>query len=237
VPELIFDAERAIPDEMRETWVLRTTLADHLRRYRRAQRYVAGRRVLDAACGVGYGAAMLRQASGCPVVAVDYKYEALQYARQRYRAPGVHFVQADLDRFDWPDGAFDAVISLETIEHLRSPAAFVARVWQRLPPEGIFAVSSPIAETLAEDPWHRHEWNEHEFRALVSDAGFTIIDELATMRPSSARQLLEAGRRHPQAINWRHVIRHPLRGLQRALFGWPDWGELMLVARKPAVRS
>jgi SAM-dependent methyltransferase len=237
VPELIFDAERAVPDEMRETWVLRTTLADHLRRYRLAQRYVVGRQVLDAACGVGYGSAMLRSASGHPVVAVDYKYEVLLYAHHRYGTPGIHFVQADLDRFDWPDGAFDAVVSLETIEHLRDPVGFVRRVWRRLPPAGVFAVSSPIVKTLAEDPWHRHEWDEREFRNLITGTGFTIIDELRTIRPSSARQLLEAGRRHPQAINWYHVARHPLRGLQRALFGWPDWGEMMFVARKPPIRS
>jgi len=233
MPELVFDAERAIPDEMRETWVLRTTLADHLRRYRLARRYVVGRRVLDAACGVGYGSAILQRAGSRLVVGVDYKFEALRYAQRRYGGPGVCFVQADLDRFEWPSGAFETVVSLETIEHLRDPRGFIRRVWKRLPPGGVFAVSPPIISTLAEDLWHLHEWSEHEVRTMVSEVGFVIVDELRAMRSCTGWQLLQAGWRHPQAVSWRHALRHPLRGLRRALFGWPDWGELMLVTRKP----
>jgi 2-polyprenyl-3-methyl-5-hydroxy-6-metoxy-1,4-benzoquinol methylase len=231
--QLVFDGEQVIPDQMRETWVLRTTLADHLRRYRLAQRYVVGRRVLDAACGVGYGSAMLHQAGAPLVVGVDHKFEALRYAHDHYGRPGVRFVQANLDRFEWPGGTFEAVVSLETIEHLRDPQGFIQRVWERLPPGGVFAVSTPIVSTMAEEHWHLHEWNEREVRAMVGEVGFVMVDELLTIRPSTGKQLLQAGRRHPQAIHWRHVLRNPLRGLRRLLFGWRDWGELMLVARKP----
>jgi 2-polyprenyl-3-methyl-5-hydroxy-6-metoxy-1,4-benzoquinol methylase len=232
VSSLVFDGERAIPDEMRETVVLRTTLADHLRRYRLAKRYAVGRCVLDAACGSGYGSAMLKRVSGRPVVGVDYRIEALRYARQRYGRPGVLFVQADLDRFDWPYGAFEVVVSLETIEHLRNPRDFIRRVYERLPSGGVFAVSTPVTPTLAGDPWHRHEWSEAEVRAMVTGMDFVIVDQLRTLRSYTGRQLLQAGRRHPQAINLCHALRYPLRSLWIALYGWRDWGELMLVARK-----
>jgi 2-polyprenyl-3-methyl-5-hydroxy-6-metoxy-1,4-benzoquinol methylase len=232
MPDLTFNAERAIPKKMRETVVLRNTLADHLRRYRLARRYVAGRRVLDAACGAGYGAAMLRRAGGRLVVGIDYKLEVLHYARHNYSEPGVCFVQADLDRFDWPMGAFEAVVSLETIEHLREPRNFIRRVWERLPSGGVFAVSTPIMHTLAEDPWHLHEWDEDEFRTMVAEAGFITLDELRTPRSYTARQLLQAAQFRPESVDWRHALRHPLRSLQRAVVGWRDWCELMLVVQK-----
>jgi 2-polyprenyl-3-methyl-5-hydroxy-6-metoxy-1,4-benzoquinol methylase len=232
VRDLVFDGERAIPDEMRETVVLRTTFADHLRRYRLAQRYAVRRSVLDAACGSGYGSAMLQRVSGRPVVGVDYRIEALRYAHQRYGRPGVRFVQADLDWFDWPYGAFEAVVSLETVEHLRKPRDFIRRVHERLPSGGVFAVSTPVTPTLAGDPWHRHEWTEAEVRAMVTGEGFIIIDQLRTVRSYTGPQLLQAGRRHPQAINLCHALRYPFRSLWMALCGWRNWGELMLVTRK-----
>jgi SAM-dependent methyltransferase len=79
VTDLVLDGERIIPEEIRQTAVMRTFLSNHLRRYRLAERYVVGRRVLDAACGAGYGSAMLRRVSGRAVVAVDNSIEALRY--------------------------------------------------------------------------------------------------------------------------------------------------------------
>ncbi|NLF02269.1 MAG: class I SAM-dependent methyltransferase [Anaerolineales bacterium] len=237
MPELVTDGERAIPEQLCQTRLGQSILEGHLRRYRLAQRYVQGRRVLDAACGVGYGSAMLQQAGAASVLGVDYKLAALQYARQHYHCPGVCFAQADLDCFDWPTGAFDAVVSLETIEHLRDPLGFVERVWKRLPPGGIFALSTPITATLAEDPWHRHEWSEDEARRMVESVGFTTVDELRTLRSNSPRELIEAGHKYPQSVHWAHILRHWWPLLKRMLLGWPNWGELMLVTHKPPLTA
>ena len=230
--DLVFDGERINPEEMRQTAVMRAFVADHLQRYRLAQRYVVGRCVLDAACGSGYGSAMLQTVSGRSVVGVDYSIEALRYARQRYGRPGVLFVQADLDRFDWPYGAFEAVVSLETVEHLRKPRDFIRRVYERLPPGGVFAVSTPVTPFLAVDRWHLHEWDEAEVLAMVTGEGFVIVDQLRTQQSFTGHQTLQPGWRQPQAISLRHALRYPLKSLSLALYGWRGVCVLMLVANK-----
>src|SRR5262245_58063906 len=153
IQNLTFDGERAIPDLMHGTAVMRDQLEGHLRRYRFVSRFVSGRSVLDAACGVGYGTAMLREATDQPLVGVDSSAEAVAYARRRYTMPSVTFVHADLEEFFWAPEAFGAVVSLETLEHLRSPEAFIRRVRDRLPAGGIFAASTPVTPMLAEDPF------------------------------------------------------------------------------------
>src|SRR3990167_2646569 len=85
----------------------------HVERYRFACTIAKGR-VLDAACGCGYGSKMLEDA-GCRVVGVDLENEAIQHARTYYAGPG--YLIGDILEIPWA-GRFDWIISLETIEHL-----------------------------------------------------------------------------------------------------------------------
>src|SRR5204863_6385381 len=101
--------ERLVPEEAVEA-----SLQEHLARYRFAKERARGR-VLDVACGTGYGTEMLG------AVGVDLSLEALRYAR-RHPAP---YVAADAGRL--PFGCvFDSVVSFETIEHVSDPDRFVA---------------------------------------------------------------------------------------------------------------
>ena len=72
---LEFTGERFTPECVREIRY------EHIHRYAFAQAFVQGRRVLDAACGEGYGSALL---AGCAdsVVGVDISEEAVGHARQ-----------------------------------------------------------------------------------------------------------------------------------------------------------
>src|SRR5688572_18974511 len=97
--------------------------AEHLARYRFAAKYVAGGRVLDIACGSGYGTALLREAGGREVVGVDVDPEAIAYARSRYQGVGVTFLAGDAASPPVA-GRFDLIVSFETIEHLRDPERF-----------------------------------------------------------------------------------------------------------------
>src|SRR5512134_1498874 len=90
----------------------------HEHRYRWARQFASGR-VLDIACGVGYGSAILRQSAKVDeYVGMDCSEEALAEARTEFAADGVHFAKGDANALPFPDGTFDTVVSLETIEHL-----------------------------------------------------------------------------------------------------------------------
>jgi 2-polyprenyl-3-methyl-5-hydroxy-6-metoxy-1,4-benzoquinol methylase len=95
--------ERIVPDATEPGIV-----ALHEKRYAFALSFCAGKDVLDAGCGVGYGSAILAGAAR-RVVGVDRSEEAISYARERYARPNVEFVVDDLLELGQPDGEFDVV--------------------------------------------------------------------------------------------------------------------------------
>ena len=115
----------------------------HLQRYRFALERIEGLRVLDLACGVGYGSYVLAQVPGRSVTGLDLSPAAIAYGGAHYQRPGLRLCQADA--LTWTnDGApFDTVVSFETIEHLPDPVTFVARIAALMKPGGRLLVSAP----------------------------------------------------------------------------------------------
>lgn len=109
---LEFTGERFTPECMREIWY------EHYHRYALAARWCVNKRTLDAACGEGYGSAMLAL-KAASVEGVDVSPEAIGHARQRYgHLEGVGFQVADCTTLPYGDSEFDRVVSFETLEHL-----------------------------------------------------------------------------------------------------------------------
>jgi SAM-dependent methyltransferase len=161
-------------------------IANHEQRYAFAARQLAAlgpnARVLDAATGVGYGASQLSAAIGCTVVGIDRDSHAIDVARARYGNGRVEFLQDDCDTLQaaearWP--VYDAVVSFETIEHLRDPLPFLRRVRSLLAPSGLFVASTPNRGDAALDrpqwDYHEREYAAGEFRALLDAAGFNDV--------------------------------------------------------------
>ena len=94
-------AERYVPELMRGELLE----AEHLARYRWAAPLAAGRRVLDAGCGMGYGAVMLLTAGASEVVGVDLAQAVLDAARPTMPA-GVVLEVGDVRALDADDGSF-----------------------------------------------------------------------------------------------------------------------------------
>src|SRR5207253_4022477 len=133
--------ERTLPDVPEENyWFQR-----HLVVYRWIAERCRGRRVVDMACGEGYGAAMLAEAAA-EVVGVDANPEASEHARLRYRASNLRFERALVERFR---ERADAVVLLQTIEHLQRPAAVLAHLRSLTGERGAVYVSTPNVLTLA----------------------------------------------------------------------------------------
>ncbi|MDP1850210.1 MAG: class I SAM-dependent methyltransferase, partial [Solirubrobacteraceae bacterium] len=106
--------ERLIP----EAYAGSVVLAEHLARYRLAARLAPGRDVLDAACGEGYGSAMLAAAGAASVVGIDIDAATVAHARERH---GIDARQGDVGRLPFDDATFGLVVSFETIEHVAEP--------------------------------------------------------------------------------------------------------------------
>jgi SAM-dependent methyltransferase len=130
---------------------------------------VRGVDVVDMACGEGYGSAVLATRAA-RVTGVDANPEAYEHARAKYTRPGLSFAR-DLVQ-TWADPV-DAVVFLQTIEHVEDPGAILEHFKSILRPGGTAFVSTPNLLTLAgpdreksDNPWHVKEYRADEFREL-----------------------------------------------------------------------
>lgn len=156
--------ERIVPDETSPG-----PLAIHEKRYRFALPYCAGKRALDAACGVGYGSALLAT-EAAEVVGLDLSEDAIAYARSRYARPNVEFRVDDLQSPNLDDRSFDVVCSFETLEHLPDRDAFLGHVARVLRDDGVLVLSTPRVDETTESPDNPHhfvEYSRRDFEALL----------------------------------------------------------------------
>jgi SAM-dependent methyltransferase len=157
--------ERFVPEEMKGQLVE----AEHIARYSWAITFCQGRRVLDAGCGLGYGAAMLQLAGASEVIAVDVAGEIVEVARQRVPAE-VTCETADVADLPYDDDSFDMVVSFEVIEHVDRPDAVLDEFARVLGPGGLLVISSPDRERyVSGNPHHRHEYLRDELRSALQN--------------------------------------------------------------------
>ncbi len=131
--------------------------AQHIARYAFASPYARGARVLDAACGPGYGSAMLADAGAASVLGVDYSTEAIAHAQTHHARPSVRYVQADALTLR-PDehGPFDTIVCIETLEHVNEPERLLRVLRDLLVPGGVLVLTVPNDRALhADNPHHR----------------------------------------------------------------------------------
>jgi ubiquinone/menaquinone biosynthesis C-methylase UbiE len=165
-PTLAFTGERYHPEVPREM------AYEHWHRYAFAMELARGRRVLDAACGEGYGAALLSR-TAASVVGVDLSAEAIAHARSRYAGPRLRFEQGDVLRLEGiADASVDLVVSFETLEHLAEHDELLAAFARVMTPDGLLLVSTPDRHTYSEvagnrNPHHVKELYREEFEALL----------------------------------------------------------------------
>jgi SAM-dependent methyltransferase len=167
VPPLALTGERTLPDVPEENYWYRR----HLAVYEWIGARVIGRRVLDMACGEGYGSEVLSRGA-TSVVGVDANPEAHEHAKLRYTRQNLSFERGMVETFGARE-SFDAVVFLQTIEHVQDPAAVLAHFQSLLTDGGFAVISTPNLLTLApagaeksDNPWHLKEYRAHEFEAL-----------------------------------------------------------------------
>lgn len=235
--------ERIVPDAM-ETGAATgdETLRLHLERYAFASRHVPPGRVLDLACGVGYGSAMLAAAGSRQVVGGDISIVALQHARAHYLQHGVGFVRGDGATWVRP-GTIDGVVSLETLEHVPEPAVLFASLVALLRPGGVLVASVPVTPSVDANPHHLTDFTPRSFRRLGAKSGLEMFDSLEQVQPFSPLSVLarrEARTRDMREGLLRYYAGHP-GALARRLWSTCRFGftnrHLTIAWRKNANRS
>ncbi len=139
----------------------------HVGRYALAIPFAAGRRVLDASCGEGYGAWLLADAGAEEVVGVDISSNAIDVARANFRHYNLRYEIINGESLGdlLPLCHFDLVVSIETIEHVKDPEAFLHNLRRVATPDAIFILTCP------NDNWYYGdgEGNPHHLRRLSLD--------------------------------------------------------------------
>jgi SAM-dependent methyltransferase len=209
VPPLALTGERTLPDVPEENYWYRR----HLAVYEWIGARTIGLRVVDMACGEGYGSEVLSR-SAASVVGVDANPEAHEHARLRYVRQNLRFERDLVETFSEP---CDAVVFLQTIEHVQSPGEILEHFKAMLAPGGAAYVSTPNLLTLAppgaeksDNPWHVKEYRAEEFRALC-EAHFGQVELWGLFH---ARKL----RVHALALKLGWDAVHGALGLTRAFY-------------------
>jgi SAM-dependent methyltransferase len=220
VPPLELTGERTLPDVPEENYWYRR----HLAVYRWIAERCEGLRVVDMACGEGYGAAVIAERAR-EVIGVDANPDAHEHARRKYTRPGLSFERALVEQFD-RGAPFDAIVFLQTVEHVEQPQPLLERFASLLAPAGRLYVSTPNRLTLAppgasrsDNPWHVREYTVQEFRALLEPC-FAEVELLGLFH---ARKLAV----HAAAIRAGWDRLHPALGLTGRFYRWfvPAIGE------------
>jgi SAM-dependent methyltransferase len=199
--------ERLANNPASELW------GEHRSRYRFAAQFVAHQRVLDVACGSGFGLSMLRAVGAWPI-GFDYNAQTLHAIRNEL--PRSALAAADATRLPLQAGSIDQVVSFETIEHVLDARTLVSEVRRVLKPGGRLILSTPNREfgpleRHTANRFHVREFTAIELRQLLADS-FPRV-QLFGQRPVAAYRyvpfLMVDSHTEPSALAWKVLVRLP----------------------------
>jgi SAM-dependent methyltransferase len=169
---------------------------DHVARYEWAAQEIArrkpGARILDLACGVGYGAKILAQGE-FSVMAVDRDAEAIAYAKRHYADPGVTHVCEDIAE-GLSAGGHDVAVCFETIEHIEEPLALLQSLRAEAP---LLLASVPNEDVMPFGggyAFHFRHYTRGQFEALLKAAGWRVVEWWGQAGPESEVERNISGR-------------------------------------------
>jgi len=154
--------------------------ADHRARYEYATTLLAkDARILDIACGVGYGSFILAEPPERKVEGVDISHESVAYAKTHYNRGNIEFLQSDAYLYNWPPAAFDAIVSFETLEHVPDPGDLLSKMSSSLTREGLLICSTPNEAVMPfskkKFPHHVGHLTPEQFESLLMAKNLQII--------------------------------------------------------------
>lgn len=144
--------------------------AIHCARYANILHLVKDKVVLDIACGEGYGSALLMKAGAKRVVGVDISEESIEHAKQLFSEYDVEFIVSDANTISerYGEDFFDMVVSIETIEHIKTPKVFLSAIKKTAKENAIFYITCPndywyYPNVEQSNPYHVRKYTFQEF--------------------------------------------------------------------------
>jgi SAM-dependent methyltransferase len=202
-----------IPDE--NYWFQRHVVA-----YRLATAAAAGRAVLDAGCGEGYGLGMLARAGATRAIGADLDATVVAHARRAY-ADGDDRVEVhacELMALPLRDGAVDLTVSFQVIEHMHDIPGYLASLRRVTRPGGEVWIATPNRLTFTPgsdtpvNPFHTREFTADELRDELTAAGLVVGTVLGVHHGRRLRAVEAAtGTPLPERLGARDPA------------GWPGW--------------
>lgn len=151
---------------------------DHLARYEAAKHWLVSNgktgHVLDAGCGVGYGAALLSEVAK-RVTAVDASAEAEALHKKHFSRDNVNYVCADLFEASLAT-SYDAIVSFEFLEHIHE-AEEAVRLYGTLSRILICSTPNEIVRPHKQkpvNPHHVRHYTPNEFENLLGTGGYQV---------------------------------------------------------------
>jgi len=145
---------------------------EHLHRYRFAEEFVKGKKVLDLACGEGYGSYMLAEKAR-EVIGVDIDESTIKHASAKYIKDNLKFIKSSMTAIAMEsEKKIDVIICFEALEHVEEHDKVMAEIKRVLKDDGIFIVSMPNKHIYSDssdykNPWHKRELYLNEFEILL----------------------------------------------------------------------
>ena len=148
--------------------------------YEFAAQFAPGRRVLDAACGTGYGSHLLARAGAESVLGVDLDARRIEYATRKFRHPALTFATRDMATLRLPPNSVDLVVSSNTLEHLAQPSDFLIAASECLAGDGCLLVTVPPVLSEADlldhaaNPFHPSPLSVRSWAELFQAQGWSV---------------------------------------------------------------
>lgn len=151
--------------ERLETFVFTDTTVEHLHRYSLALEFASGKKVLDLACGEGYGTNLI--ADKCEhITGVDLDNSTITKASEKYTKPNITFTIGNAEKLPFENNIFDLIVSYETIEHVANYKQVVSEIKRVLKSDGLLIISTPNKLNFSDKNNHKNAFHIKEFYEL-----------------------------------------------------------------------
>jgi radical SAM superfamily enzyme YgiQ (UPF0313 family)/2-polyprenyl-3-methyl-5-hydroxy-6-metoxy-1,4-benzoquinol methylase len=181
--------------------------ADHRGRYLFAINHLKRGRILDIACGIGYGSKIMAAAAPESIfIGVDINGGAIKYANEYFNLNNITYLCCDALKTVFSE-KFDSIVSFETLEHLENYEQFVGKLLTCLKDDGILIISTPNEAAMPFDkkkfPYHCKHFSKSEMESLLHKNGLSDVawysqhdpDSEAVHGDSNGKYLIAVARR------------------------------------------
>ncbi len=158
--------------ERLETFINDQSMLEHLHRYSLTFELIKNKKVLDIACGEGYGVNLMSNYAN-HVTGIDIDKKVIRKANQKYTNKNIKFIEGSILNIPSPNNSFDIVICFETLEHVEEHELLISEIKRVLKHDGLLIISTPDKinysnNQASKNPFHKKELTGTEFKYLIN---------------------------------------------------------------------